>query len=416
MRAGEIARPHTARTYHSNKGPRGSTVRGLPQRPLTARVLHPADVERGTTPRVRRLSLAVNAAVAQEAISTHRSTHSSGTPRDQLDDPARDAPGQHWSEPKDAKRDALRHVRVLAGHGDYMEREQAVNKLSELLEGQHISRSWLVDQGDLVENLVALAQLGTPAQKDSAAVLLCRIADGSAKIKEAIVNVPRTIQALMRLLRGSTDVQRVNAAAMVWFLAENEKFRTSVMSHSTMLELLVECIDQGTSPQSEHACGALRMLTFQNEKNALSTLQIEGLHGILLNAAKSGSQGESLQAVSLIAQLSSYETISRQFRSQFAALEDSLECLVRMLAQDARHREAIEIKLQAAICVRNLLIIPEVCEMCRTFPDLVPLSIACFANSEGMLRIRMLGVLKAMANDDAMRDSMVSCTSNSGLS
>ena len=390
------ARPNSARQHNAHAGPRANTVRGLPQRPLTARVLHPADVERGTTPRVRRLSLAVNAAVAQEAISTHRSTHSSGTPRAQLDDPARDAPGQHWTDPKDAKREARLHLRVLAGHGDHIEREKAVNTLCELLEGQQISRSWLVDQGDLVENLVALAQLGTPAQKDGAAVLLCRMADGPAKIKEAIVRVPRTMQALMRLLRGSTDVQRVNAAAMVWFLAENEEFRTSVMSHITMLKLLVECIDQGTSPQSEHACGALRMLTFQNEKNALSTLQIEGLHGILLNAAKSGSQGESLQAVSLIAQLSSYESISLQFRSQFAALED------------AQHREAIEIKLQAAICVRNLLIIPEVCEMCRTFPDLVPVSIACFASSEGMLRIRMLGVLKAMANDDAMRDSIVS--------
>jgi len=407
------ARPNSARQHNAHVGPRASTVRGiLPQRPLTARVLHPADVERGTTPRVRRLSLAVNANMAQEAISTHRS----GTPRAQLDDPARNALGQHWTDPKDAKRDARHHLRVLAGHGDHIEREKAVNTLCELLEGQHISCSWLVDQGDLVENLVALAQLGTPAQKDGAAVLLCRMADGSAKIKEAIVRVPRTIQALMRLLRGSTDVQRVNAAAIVWFLAENEEFRTSAMSHITMLELLVECIDQGTSPQSEHACGALRMLAFQNEKNALSTLQIEGLHRILLNAAKSGSQGESLQAVSLIAQLSSYESISLHFRSQFAALEDSLECLVRMLAQDAQHREAIEIKLQAAICVRNLLIIPEVCEMCRTFPDFVPVSIACLAGSEGMLRIRMLGVLKAMANDDAMRDSIVSCASNSGLS
>ena len=407
------ARPNSARQHNAHVGPRASTVRViLPQRPLTARVLHPADVERGTTPRVRRLSLAVNANMAQEAISTHRS----GTPRAQLDDPARNALGQHWTDPKDAKRDARHHLRVLAGHGDHIEREKAVNTLCELLEGQHISCSWLVDQGDLVENLVALAQLGTPAQKDGAAVLLCRMADGSAKIKEAIVRVPRTIQALMRLLRGSTDVQRVNAAAIVWFLAENEEFRTSAMSHITMLELLVECIDQGTSPQSEHACGALRMLAFQNEKNALSTLQIEGLHRILLNAAKSGSQGESLQAVSLIAQLSSYESISLHFRSQFAALEDSLECLVRMLAQDAQHREAIEIKLQAAICVRNLLIIPEVCEMCRTFPDFVPVSIACLAGSEGMLRIRMLGVLKAMANDDAMRDSIVSCASNSGLS
>jgi hypothetical protein len=411
-----MQRPHTARTHHAHAGGlRASAPRGgagaLPQRPLTARVVHPADVERGTTPRVRRLALAHDAAAAQQAIGTHRSSHSGGTPRARPDEAA-SAGGLHGPPlAKDAKHNARRHVRVLAGHGDHLERELAVNALCELLEGQFISRSWLVEQGDLVENLVALAQLGTPAQKDGAAVLLCRLAIGSAKLQEAIVRVPRTIQALVRLLRGSTDVQRVNAAATVWFLAENEEFRTAVASHGVMLELLVACIDQGTSPQSEHASGALRMLAFQNEQNALSTLQIEGLPGILLNAAKSESHGESLQAISLIAQLSCHESISLQFRSQFAALDDSLECLVRVLARDAQHREAIEMKVQAAICLRNLLIIPEVREMCPTIPDLVPVSIACFAASDGMLRIRMLGVLKTIAEDDEMRDTIVSFAS-----
>ena len=49
--------------------------------------------------------------------------------------------------------------------------------------------------------------------------------------------------------------------------------------------------------------------------------------------------------------------------------------------------------------------------MCPTIPDLVPVSIACFAASDGMLRIRMLGVLKTIAEDDEMRDTIVSFAS-----
>jgi hypothetical protein len=374
---------------------------------------------------MKRLTLANDAAVAQ-ALNTHRSsaittdqstaatprpgTDADATPRSAGDTTDRKREGKaHKPDVKRVKQEARRHLRMLAGYGDYIEREHAVNELCEQLQNHLISRSWLVDQGNLIESLVSLAQMGTPGQKDGTAVLLCLLADGSASVKESIVRVPKTIPALLRLLRGATDVQRVNAAATVWFLAENEEFRTSAFD-TELFELLVDCIDQGTSPQSEHASGALRMLAFENERNALSTLQVERLPEILLNAAKSESHGESLQAVSLIAQLSSFESISFQFRSHYAALDDSLECLLRILARatDAKNRAPeVEIKMQAAVCLRNMLTLPEVCELSRSITDLVPTCIMCFIRSEGMLRIRVLGALKTMASDEEMKKTIV---------
>lgn len=415
------ARPQTARASSTHHGTSAYTPIA-PNRPLTARI-NPPNVE---TPRMKRLSLANDAAVAQ-ALNTHRSSAIStdqsiattsrpdttdATPLSAgYTDRKREGKAQHsHAKPdvKEVKQQVLRHLRMLAGHGDYIEREHAVNELCVLLQNQLISRSWIVDQGNLIENLVALAQMGTPGQKDGTAVLLCLLADSSASVKEAIVRVPKTIPALLRLLRGATEVQRVNAAATVWFLAENEEFRASVFD-TDLFDFLVDCIDQGTSPQSEHASGALRMLAFENDRNALSTLQVERLPEILLNAAKSESHGESLQAVSLIAQLSSFETISFRFRSQYAALDDSLECLLRILAcaTDDRNRAGIEIKMQAAVCLRNLLTLPEVCELSRSITELVPTCITCFTRSEGMLRIRVLGALKTMASDEQMKNIIV---------
>ena len=316
--------------------------------------------------------------------------------------------GADLDSAKEVKRKSLRHVRMLAGSGDHLEREQAVNELCAYLQGDQITRSWLVDQGHLVENLVALAQLGTQGQKDGTAVLSCLLADGKAHIKEAVVRVPRTIPALVRLLQGPTDVQRVNAAATIWFLAESNEFNQAVQQHAQIFDLLVECIDTGTSPQSEHACGALRMLTFKNERNALSVLQVQRLPEILLNAAKSESRSESHQAVSLIAQLSSFESISHQFCSHFAALDDSLECLLRLLGQDAKHREAIEMKIQASLCLRNLLALPQISDLARTIKEMVPMCIKCFSKSDGLLRIRVLGTLKALTHDNDMRTTIVS--------
>ncbi len=186
------------------------------------------------------------------------------------------------------------------------------------------------------------------------------------------------------------------------------EFRTSISAHGEMFALLADCIDKGTSPQSEHASGALQMLTFGNERNALSTLQIDRLPEILLNAAKSGSPGESLQAVSLIAQLSSFESISLKFLTHFAALDDSLECLLRILARDPMDRSGIGIKVQAAICLRNLLTVPEVCDLAHGIKGLVPTCIECFIVSEGMLRLRVLSTLKTMAGDEKMKTAIVS--------
>ena len=124
--------------------------------------------------------------------------------------------------PEDLKNEVRHHIRILAGSGNHIEREHAVHELYECLQCQQVSRSWIVDQGNLVENLVNLALMGTPGQKDATAVLLCLLADSSSKVKKSIVRVPKNIPALLRLLRGSTDVQRVNAAATVWFLAEDE--------------------------------------------------------------------------------------------------------------------------------------------------------------------------------------------------
>lgn len=401
----QTARPTTARTRH------GST--SIPQRPLTARIPEPADTERGTTPRVRRLAIASDGkAVAHsspwtgQGLAASRPGRGDETERSQLLNLGKGTELESTLDPKEVKRQVLRHIRMLAGSGDHLEREQAVNELSEFLQKHQITRSWLIDQGHLVENLVALAQLGTPGQKDGTAVLLCLLADGSLHIKEALVRVPRTIAALVRLLQGPTDVQRVNAAATIWFLAEIDEFNEAVQEHGQIYDLLVECIDTGTSPQSEHACGALRMLTFQKERNALSVLQIQRLPEILLNAAKSESHSESQQAVSLIAQLSSFESINHQFCSHFAALEDSLECLLRILGQDGKHREVIEIKLQASICLRNLLTLPHISSLARTIKQMVPLCIKCFSNSDGLLRIRVLGTLKALTNDEDMRTTI----------
>ena len=314
---------------------------------------------------------------------------------------------------RDVKREALLHIRKLErGRGDAVEKETALNALSGCLQRRELTHAWLADQGNVVENVVSLAEMGTPAQRDSSAVLLCMLSDSSISTKLAILRTPRVIPALLRLLRGSVDVQRVNAAATVWFLAEIDEFRASVEScdDDEMLTLLVGCIDSGTSPQSEHASGALRMLTFEHEHLAQRTLQsCQRLPEILLNAAKSESLAESLQAVSLIAQLSSFENVSFHFRSIFAALDDSIECLVRILQASTRRggrlndRAGHEIKMQAAISLRNLLILPEVREMSRTITGLIPACLFCFTESEGMLRIRMLGVLKAMADDQEMK-------------
>jgi hypothetical protein len=409
------ARPQTARTERSTTARvRLGTVSAVPQRPLTARIAEPHDTERGTTPRLRRL---VDG--APEASARAASLHQSQTiiPPFCHQDLALQHGGvterslaQNRANQTEVKSLALRHIRMLAGRGDHIEREDAVNQLCEYLQGHQLTRAWLVDQGNLVENLVALAQLGTPGQKDGTAVLLCLLADGSKHIKEAIVRVPRTIPALIRLLHGPTDVQRVNAAATIWFLAEIDEFKKSVQQHGQIFNLLVECIDTGTSPQSEHACGAFRMLAFKNERNALSILQAERLPEILLNAAKSGSHGESLQAVSLIAQLSSFESISHQFRSHFAALDDSLECLLRILAREAKHREAVELKIQASVCLRHLLTLPQVCELARGIKEIVPVCMNCFSNSDGLLRICILGALKAMTGDEEMRTAIVSQT------
>jgi len=421
MPARTDGRPHTSRTTGGphNKIEHGVfTPRAPHARPLTARIHPPdynTDLERGSTPRHKRLTIAADAALAQ-AMNTHRSSmcqqSTAATPRPDNDsaDPRRSGrlfPGKEAPDPKEMKRQARRHIRMVSGRGDHIEREQAVNELCEMLHSHYVTRAWLVDQDNLVENLVALAQMGTPEQKDGTAVLLCLLADGSSSVKEAIVRVPKTIPALLRLLRGSSDVQRVNAAATVWFLAANEEFRTAVLPHGEMFELLVNCIDQGTSPQSEHASGALRMLAFDNQSNALSTLQAERLPEILLSAVKSESPGESLQAVSLMAQLSSFESISLQFRSHFASLDDSLECLLRILARSSKHGASIEIRLQAAVCLRNLMSLPQVCELSRAIAELVPVSIACFTSSEGMLRIRILGALRTMAGDKLMKKAIV---------
>ena len=155
------------------------------------------------------------------------------------------------------------------------------------------------------------------------------------------------------------------------------------------------------------------MLAFQNERNALSILQAERLPEILLNAAKSESHGESLQAVSLIAQLSCFESISHQFCSHFAALDDSLELLLRILAREAEHREAVELKIQASTCLRNLLVLSQVRELARGIKDIVPVCMNCFSNSDGLLRICILGALKAMTSDEDMRMAIVSRSSQS---
>jgi hypothetical protein len=418
-------RPHTAcpRRVGGAQSARASSVlsdsgRLVAQRPLTARIRQPKDLERGTTPRVRRLSLASEAASTPnpEQAATDRGegrilpSHGcrDGTPR--LGSQERTEGGIPRSgnalgtqSLKEVKQDARRKIRILDGRGNHIEREEAVNALCDYVQGQKLSRSWLVEQGNLVENIVSLAELGTPAQKDGTAVLICLLADGSHRIKEVLVRVPRIVPALVRLLKGSSDVQLVNAAATVWFLAENREFRESAFVHGEIFELLVACIDKGTSPQSEHASGALRMLTFGNERSALSTLQVDRLPEIMLRAAQSECHGEALQAMSLIAQLSSFESISLPFRTQYAALDGSIEIFLECLATHAKYQTSYEMKVQAAICLRNMLVVPAVLEMSRSIADLVPVSTACFSSSEGMLRIRTLNVLTTLAGDDKMK-------------
>lgn len=416
------SRPMSARTP---TGHTGATTASSAVRPASAR-LSTSYVPRWTPSR----PMSVRTAGSSTPLSSRSSIRSKSTPRESPDQARRmllpaqtlqshdDGEARHdqgrnnhaattqdnWPvlPGSEAKESAKNMVRLLE-NGNHIEREEAAKRLWNMCYTKQVGRVWLSEQGSLLESLARLATVGTRGQKEQCSGLLCLLSDTTPAAKRFIGDIPGVARACVCLLSGSTDVQRVNAAAAIWFLSVDEGHRNKLGQERGIFEQLVHLVREGSEHQKEQACGALRMLAHQHEDNARQIMEVASAPAALLQAASSGTYDALLQATALLAQLTrpwgNIELLAEDPRARFRAealgSNEAIDIIVRILELGTK-----DVRIQAALCLRNAFANPAAVDLNSLKQELVPRIIAVLTEASGHVKVHILDILRALSHDE----------------
>ena len=319
-------------------------------------------------------------------------------------------PALSGSEAKESAKNMLR----LLQNGNHIEREEAAKRLWNMCYTKQVGRVWLSEQGSLLESLARLATVGTKGQKDQCSGLLCLLSDSTPAAKRFIGDIPGVLHACVCLLNGSTDVQRVNAAAAIWFLSVDEEHRHRLGQEAGIFEQLIHLVREGSEHQKEQACGALRMLAHQHEANARRIMEVASAPKALLQAASSGTYDALLQATALLAQLTrpwgNIELLANDPRARFRAealgTNNAIETITCILELGTR-----DVRIQAALCLRNAFANPAAFDSNALKQGLVTRIIAVLADVSGHVKVHILDMLRALSHEEKKRKEVGSVLS-----
>ena len=272
----------------------------------------------------------------------------------------------------DPRASARSQVRLIAGLGNYLEREAAARALLEMLEARCIDCEWLAEQSALTRGLAAMCRCGTRGQREYALRLLSRLAAGPAHSRHAVAGADGLADGLTMLLRSQNSRELVlPALETIQLLAEDDTGRALLGSALSLVSALVEvavnflslkasCRDDDECAESVlvdkiscEALGALRSLGFRCPANCKLIASFDGLiHMVALAlTCSSTDRAVAVHGIALAAEISSTEQCGPEFCRKLAVADGVTALLLRLFSS----RDSAELLIHALIVARNLL-------------------------------------------------------------